>query len=458
MAGENYYDVTEWPIGDSHKDIGAVINSIISDIKSRQSTSDPAGGTGKPGATIFIPSGDYRLATQVVIDISYLKILGTGHGFVSSSIRFNTPENQWKDMHELWPGGSRIFVDFNHSKVSDEKSGAAFLVEREGEPRISSVEFSNFCIDGLHFQADDVVPRDPENSYVNGKTGVYISSAQDSFKFNEMGLVYLEHGLTIYNADALSIHDNFIAECGNCIELRGAGQASKITDNLIGAGFRGYSIYAQNFGGLLIATNNIFPRGASSIYFDRVSRSSITSNRIHTFYPGALDFINDCTENLVSSNHIYRSFEPWPPMHTYNNGLDDLYGILRIAGSNNSVIANHFSDIIDVENIKPTRAKPVIIRLTAGHGNYIASNNMVVTTEATTTQKAEDENAATSSHTFSAQVENVLASQNSQVIETTTVLVEKESIGNTILDSGCETQVLLDKTHNAFRPTPSLEQ
>jgi inulin fructotransferase (DFA-I-forming) len=145
-------------------------------------------------------------------------------------------------------------------------------------------------------------------------------------------------------------------------------------------------------------------------------------------------------------------------MHTYNNGLDDLYGILRIAGSNNSVIANHFSDIIDVENIKPTRAKPVIIRLTAGHGNYIASNNMVVTTEATTTQKAEDENAATSSHTFSAQVENVLASQNSQVIETTTVLVEKESIGNTILDSGCETQVLLDKTHNAFRPTPSLEQ
>lgn len=72
--------------------------------------------------------------------------------------------------------------------------------------------------------------------------------------------------MTIYHADALSIHDNFIAECGNCIELRGWGQASKITDNLMGAGYKGYSIYAQNFGGLLIASNNVFPRGKSSVH------------------------------------------------------------------------------------------------------------------------------------------------------------------------------------------------
>ena len=42
-------------------------------------------------------------------------------------------------------------------------------------------------------------------------------------------------------------------------ELRGWGQASKITDNLMGAGYKGYSIFAQNFGGLLINANNIFP-------------------------------------------------------------------------------------------------------------------------------------------------------------------------------------------------------
>lgn len=105
-----------------------------------------------------------------------------------------------------------------------------------------------------------------------------------------MGFVYLEHGITMYHADALSIHDNFIAECGNCIELRGWGQASKITDNLMGAGYKGYSIFAQNFGGLLISANNIFPRGSSSVHFEHVARSVITGNRFHSFYPGMLVF------------------------------------------------------------------------------------------------------------------------------------------------------------------------
>ena len=60
MAGRNFYDVTEWSEGDPYYDIGQVINSIISDIKSRQMDPDINEG-GKPGAVIFIPSGDYHL-------------------------------------------------------------------------------------------------------------------------------------------------------------------------------------------------------------------------------------------------------------------------------------------------------------------------------------------------------------------------------------------------------------
>ena len=108
---------------------------------------------GRPGAVIFIPSGDYYLRTQVRIDISYLKIIGSGHGFISSSIRYNLPEDEWKNMHEVWPGGSRILVDIP-LEGKGEAAGAAFYIERSGNPRISSVEFENFCIDGLHF-ADD---------------------------------------------------------------------------------------------------------------------------------------------------------------------------------------------------------------------------------------------------------------------------------------------------------------
>ena len=110
MASQNYYNVTEWNTGDPYEDIGVVINSIIADIKARQTERDVLSG-GKPGAVIYIPPGDYHLKTQVVIDLSYLKIRGSGHGFTSSSIRFNTPADQLARWHEIWPGGSRILVD-----------------------------------------------------------------------------------------------------------------------------------------------------------------------------------------------------------------------------------------------------------------------------------------------------------------------------------------------------------
>lgn len=444
MGSKNYYDVTEWPVGNPYEDIGEVINSIISDIKSRQTDTDMNKG-GKPGAVIYIPPGDYHLSSQVVIDISYLKIMGSGHGFTSSSIRFNTDENEWADLHELWPGGSRILVDIPLESNDKEYKGAAFYIERSGNPRISSVEFSNFCIDGLHFIEDGLGNTNPENTYTNGKTGIYVASACDSFRITGMGFVYLEHGITIYHADALTIHDNFIAECGNCIELRGWGQASKITDNLIGAGFKGYSIYAQNFGGLLITSNNVFPRGASSIYFDGVTRSSITNNRLHSFYPGMVIFRENCSENLVSSNHFLRDHEPWAPFLGIDNGLDDLYGLLYISGNNNSVIANHFSEVINTKNIKPKGATPVIIHIVLGNGNYI-SNNHVVATEV---------HSKISDSCFSAQVDALLTTEASKPLSVTTVLVEKESIQNTILDSGSDEQVVMDKAINAFRATPT---
>ena len=128
MVVNNYYDVTKWPAGNPYEDIGEVINSILADIKSRQRDIDRNEG-GKPGAVIYIPSGDYHLVTQVVIDISYLKILGSGHGFTSSSIRFNTPESEWADWHEVWPGGSRILVDIPAAHDNEESAGAAFYIQ-----------------------------------------------------------------------------------------------------------------------------------------------------------------------------------------------------------------------------------------------------------------------------------------------------------------------------------------
>lgn len=443
MAGKNYYDVTDWHVGNPYTDIGEVINSILADIKSRQQETD-VNDEGKPGAVIYIPSGDYHLKTQVKIDISYLKIQGSGHGFVSSSIRYNVPQEQWKDLHDIWPGGSRILVDLKPEK-NDERSGAAFLVEREGDPRISSVEFENFCIDGLHFVDDG--NGDPENTYVNGKTGIYVASAQDSFRIAGMGIIYLEHGVTLYNSDALSVHDNFIAECGNCVELRGAGQASKITDNLMGAGYRGHSIYAENFGGLLVASNNIFPRGRSIVHFRGVLRSSVTANRFHSFYPGMLIF-EDCRENLVSSNHFLRDHEPWPPMQGYDNGLNDDYGLIHIEGSCNSVISNHISETIEMQYLKPAGIKPVVIRLVSGTENYVACNHIVATTQADKKEKEGD------SSCFDAQVGALLSMNELVRLSVDAVRVDAASSDNVILDTCRESEAALDFDANVFRGIP----
>lgn len=62
---------------------------------------------------------------------------------------------------------------------------------------------------------------------------------------------------------------------------------------------------------------------------------------------------NNCAENLISANHFLRDREPRPPMQAYDNGTDDAYGLLHINGSNNSVIANHISETIDVQYLKP---------------------------------------------------------------------------------------------------------
>lgn len=443
MAGKNYYDVTDWHVGNPYTDIGEVINSILADIKSRQQETD-VNDEGKPGAVIYIPSGDYHLKTQVKIDISYLKIQGSGHGFVSSSIRYNVPQEQWKDLHDIWPGGSRILVDLKPEK-NDERSGAAFLVEREGDPRISSVEFENFCIDGLHFVDDG--NGDPENTYVNGKTGIYVASAQDSFRITGMGIIYLEHGVTLYNSDALSVHDNFIAECGNCVELRGAGQASKITDNLMGAGYRGHSIYAENFGGLLVASNNIFPRGRSIVHFRGVLRSSVTANRFHSFYPGML-ILEDCRENLVSSNHFLRDHEPWPPMQGYDNGLNDDYGLIHIEGSCNSVISNHISETIEMQYLKPAGIKPVVIRLVSGTENYVACNHIVATTQADKKEKEGD------SSCFDAQVGALLSMNELVRLSVDAVRVDAASSDNVILDTCRESEAAMDFDINVFRGIP----
>src|SRR3712207_7763024 len=82
-----------------------VINSIIADIKERQSASDVNNG-GKPGAVVYIPPGDYHLRTQVVIDVSFLRIedrkstrLNSSHANISYAVFCLKKKKNNKERH-----------------------------------------------------------------------------------------------------------------------------------------------------------------------------------------------------------------------------------------------------------------------------------------------------------------------------------------------------------------------
>ena len=398
----NIYDVTDWkthgkPI-DARDDIGAVINSIINDIKQRQSTQES-----KPGAVIYIPPGDYSLKSRVVVDISYLTIRGSGHGFASLSIRFNTEDTSaW---HELHPGGSHIRVE------NTDGESEAFLVSREGAPRLSGVIFENFCLDGTGFDGD-------QNSYENGKTGIRFATDNDACRVRDMGMVYLEHALINSGADALDVSGNFLTECGNCIELVGAGQATMVNNNHLGAGPKGYSLLAENHNGLLITGNNIFPRGIDSVHLRGCFRSNVSSNRLHSFYAGMVTLSGTSKENLISSNMFERQVEGFPPFIDVDNGLDDDFGVVQINGDGNTVSSNHVTLIIPPERLKPSGTVPVIFRVASGDRNQIGNNHVISN------------------------------------LDVHTVRLDAGTTNSHVFDSGSEEQFVSDSDSFGFRPTP----
>ena len=397
-AAQNVYDVNKWRVASrprltASQDIGAVINDIIRDIKRRQPNPDA-----KPGAAIIIPPGDYELHTQIVVDLSFLTIAGYGHGFTSLGIAYNNDTSGWR---ERKPGGSHVKV------LTD---GAAVLVRREGSPRLSGIVFRDFCLDGLDFKPD-------ENSYLNGKTGIEVSSDNDALHITGMGFVYLERGLVVRGADALRVHDNFIVECGSCLEMTGAGQATLVTDNLMGAGPHGPTILAENHEGLLITGNNLFPRGRSIVELHGCTRSSVTANRMQGFYPGMVRLVDNCKENLISANHFRRAAESYQPFIDIV-GLDDLFGVLHVRGDNNLISNNLFAYDVAPNKIVPSGAQPTMILVGGGDANVIATNHVV----------------------------SNVASQH--------VVLDSSTTRTKVLDSGAADQITSFSNDAAIRPTP----
>ncbi len=164
--------------------------------------------------------------------------------------------------------------------------------------------------------------------------------------------------------------------------------------------------------------NNIFPRGKDSVHLLNCTLSNISANRFHAFYPGMVTLAGTCTENLISGNHFYRQPETYSPFAGYNNGLDDLFGLGQLNGSNNALIANHFSFNVPSGSITPSGATPTMVLVKSGDGNYLASNHFVAN------------------------------------VTVHTVVLDASTTNTHVMDSGTSAQFLPYSTSYGFRATP----
>jgi inulin fructotransferase (DFA-I-forming) len=344
------YDVTTWPASVSpYTDIGQVINEIIADIHAQQTSA-----TTRPGAVVYIPPGHYTLRTTVNVDVGFLTIKGSGHGFMSEAVRDDVNHSAWI---ETMPGSSHVQIA-NAGQVG-------FLVNRATDPgtngRLNAVVFQDFCIDGV----SDTKPYLPGN----GKTGIQVQYDTDSLRIEGMGFVYLAHAISVRNADAFNITNNFITECGNCIEMVNGSIVGKITNNYLISAWAGNSIFIENNDNVLISGNSLL--WAARMQLKNVNRACITGNKLVSNFAGMIVQEGKCDEHLISANHFRRIFGDGGPARN-----DDLFGMVQLNGDANAVTSNHFSFSVPAANVVPAGAPPTVVLVKSGTGNYLAANQI----------------------------------------------------------------------------------
>jgi len=345
------YDVTTWPASVSpYTDIGQVINEIIADIHAQQTSP-----TTRPGAVIYIPPGHYTLQTTVNVDVGFLTIKGSGHGFMSEAIRDDVNHSAWI---VTLPGSSHVQIANNNQ--------VGFLVNRATDPgtngRLNSIVFQDFCIDGVS-SSKPYLPG-------NGKTGIKVQYDTDSLRVEGMGFVYLANALAVRNADAFNITNNFIAECGNCVQLTDGSIVGKITNNYLISAWAGNSIFLENNENCVITGNSLL--WGARMQFKNVHRAVITGNKFVSNFSGMIVHETPCHEHLVSGNHFRRIFGDGGPARN-----DDLYGMVQLNGNDNSVTANTFSFDVPAANIVPAGATPTVVLVKGGARNFLATNKLV---------------------------------------------------------------------------------
>lgn len=277
------------------------------------------------GGTIFIPNGNYFLKSTIIIDRSYVHIMGLNNGLRSGI----DPED---GKTQSGGGGAKIVVT--------EPITAFKLQNPHNGNRLSGITFSGFDLRG---DTNDGVGIDG----ISNTDRVII----DNMTINNVGI-----GVRLNAADAPKITNSWIAETQSSILLTGASQQAEIKNNSLGAQPLGATILLENPDRYNITGNNIYPDGATCIRIINPVHGAIIGNTISSYYNGVIEFLPTVNGivgngNVISGNVI--SVEDW---HSNPDGKDNKWGVVHIEAHSN-VISNN----VLIGNNSPENSTGILI-------------------------------------------------------------------------------------------------
>lgn len=268
---------------------------------------------GKQGGTIYIPSGTYYVKSSVIIDRSYVSIVGDNPG-LRSGIDAGDSKSQ------AGGGGAQISLS----------SGVTGFKIRGDKTRLSGITFKGFQIKGQG----------------NNGFGVKAETDTDGVTIADMVINNVGMGVELKGADAASIHDNWIAETQSCVKLSGSSQQANISNNSMGGQPKGVTLDLENPDRYTISGNNFYPDGSAVMNLYNPVHGTITGNTISSYYNGIINMLPNShgtygNSNVLSNNVI--SVEDWKKNPL---GRDSKWGIMHIEGyqnriDGNSIIANN---------------------------------------------------------------------------------------------------------------------
>lgn len=320
-----YYNIDEWGAQPNNPnfDNAKVFNRIISQM-------------GKQGGTIYIPAGTYYVKSPVNIDRSYVSIVGDNSGLRSGIDRGDNKS-------QAGGGGAQVMLT----------SGVTGFKIHGGQTRLSGITFKGFQIKGQH----------------NNGFGIKGETDTDGVTISDMVINNVGLGVELKGADAVSIHNNWIAETKSSLKLSGSSQQANISNNSMGAQPGGVTIDMENPDRYTISGNNLYPDGSAVINLYNPVHGSITGNTISSYYNGVINMLpnNHGTlgnSNVISNNVI--SVESWKRNPA---GRDSKWGIMHIEGYTNRIDGNQI-----IANGAPSNYSGILIM--RGNNNRLNANSI----------------------------------------------------------------------------------